>query len=310
MNDIIFFTSYCDTIEKSNILLENIEFLKKNYSDKKIGVHANFPLSENIQKNVDHYIFEDLNFNYKKNDINFYFWGHPSFDKKLISYISNLDYGLSSLNQIKNISYYFKNYDRIIICNYDIDFDSIDFNLMDSDLNLYEFDKNGNSYSLVLFSFNPKIFYDKISKHFTKENYFNFKNGPEQFFYKIVNESDINKKYIEQKPKDKIGGFQDVFYCKENNYFKYKFLSFDDNPNLYLWGNETTIKSIEIEISDNKRTILYNKNENQFHSEIDFHSNEFKYLKINKINNEDVNIMLIGYIDENFIKNNKSIDKI
>lgn len=309
MNDIIFFTSYCDTIEKSNILLENIEFLKKNYSDKKIGVHANFPLSENIQKNVDHYIFEDLNFNYKKNDINFYFWEHPSFDKKLISYISNLDYGLSSLNQIKNISYYFKNYDRIIICNYDIDFNSIDFNLMDSDLNLYEFDKNGNSYSLVLFSFNPKIFYDKISKHFTKEDYFNFENGPEQFFYKIVNESDINKKYIEQKPKDKIGGFQDVFYCKENNYFKYKFLSFDDNPNLYLWGNETTIKSIEIEISDNKRTILYNKIKNQFHSEIDFYSNEFKYLKIIKINENNVDIMLYNNIDENFIKNNKSINK-
>ena len=224
---IIAITSYCDTDEKCQVLTNNIELLRQRFPNLKIALHANYPLSEEIQKSVDFYFYQDLNFTSDNKWI--YYWnqitnsktGRPYFNKRF--YYSILDTGFSVFQQIKSLTKFLIDYRWILLINYDVSVEEININdySTDYDLTVHLFPE-GNAYSLIIMFYTPQPFYNKVAKYFTYENWMRPERVDqlnEQRFYDIVHESDINVYEHNYKISDKISGMPDYVYpdCSTGN---------------------------------------------------------------------------------------------
>ena len=294
-DDVVAIICFCDTEEKIKILIDNINFIRNNYPNFKIAIQTNNPLPENIQQITDHYFYEDLNV--FDNDVVFYWSIRPFFNKKFIS--SYKDYGLCVFQQIKHVSKYLSDYNKVLLMNYDtlLEQKHIDNHLkLEKDLLCYHWTEM--SVSLILMSFKPSVFFEKVGKFLNYDFYKSLKNMiAEERFLQIIKKSDINYLISLDNVIDKIclvGLSYDSF---QNDFFKKNIVCFNNNTlEIYLWDflSDVKIDIIEIEIDENC-ILLYNNIKNiVFYSFLKY-QNSIYNLKITKINEKNVNIPLKIY---------------
>jgi hypothetical protein len=300
--------SYCDTIEKVKVLIENIYIIRNRFPDYKIAVQANYPLSEDVQKLCDMYYYQDLNFVHTNKWI--YYWNiminddlqQPYFNRKF--FYSIQDIGYSVFQQIKAITHHLIDYKWMMLINYDTSVEEIrieDYNT-DYELTLHMFpDRNGNS--LIIMFYNPRAFYDKIANRFTLEKWSDAGELlNEERFYNMIKESDIRRFELNYKISDKISGEPDYLRpnAPDNKFFKSYLLYFYQNVlEIYIWNLSVKINQIMIKVNGR---IFFVENKNLmggFENTLKYNTESITEVTILKINNVDVNIPLRikpGYI--------------
>jgi len=301
--------TYCDTSEKVNVLVNNISLIRERFPEYKIALQANYPLSEDIQRSVDNYYYQDLNFTHNNKWI--YYWNvimnpegtHSYFNKKF--FYSIQDVGFSVFQQINAITKHLIEYKWMMLINYDTSVEEIrmeDYHT-DYDLTLHLF-PDGKGASLIIMFCDPQIFYDKVTKNFTYENWMlphRTDQLNEERFFDMINESNIKWFGHTYKISDKISGEPD--YLKPNtpsNPFFTTYLLFLSNNKLeiYLWGLNTIINEITIDVFGKSYVIKNVNPHGAFENVIDIRDN-IRGIRITKINELPVNIELQikkGYI--------------
>lgn len=205
MNPIIFFTTYCDTQEKLDILKENIKYVKYNYPDYQIGIHAHYPIGTKIQNLVDHYIFDRANT--YSSTMRILVW------KKLYNVFQLTndypDYGYAAFHQSKMIASYVQSLNEIkdvIVLNYDVNTRKSSFtDLMsffkDKSNVFFEFEPinhNLQGISFVGFKFDKNLMYE-LTKDLTLQM-----NESETQGTNLVIEHWFRNKLTEKHPELKI----------------------------------------------------------------------------------------------------------
>jgi hypothetical protein len=308
---IIAITSYCDTATKLNVLIENINIIRSRFPGLKIALHANYPLSDEIQKMVDKYFYEDLNYT----DDNKWIWywnimmnpeGTFSYFNKKFFY-SIQDSGYSVFQQIRALTKYLIDYKWILLINYDTCVEEIrieDYS-SDYDLIVHHF-PDQNAYSLIMMSFNPRIFFDKVAKNFTFENWHDPKRNDqlnEVRFYNMVLESNINHFVHHYLVYDKIKNEPDYHQGSNapvNDFFQKYLLYFVNNIlEIYIWDILIEIKTITMRIDDNIFVLVNQNEKGVFEHMLDYEYEKIDNIEIQKINGTNVSIELKlkkGYI--------------
>jgi beta-1,4-mannosyl-glycoprotein beta-1,4-N-acetylglucosaminyltransferase len=197
-------TSYCDTSQKVDILKECIKNLK-SISNNDICVHAHYPLSEEIQKSGNYYVYDSSNPILKYPEKYITWWRTFA---NITMHIYKDDYGYTVLQQWKRGFQFLKNlYDNIIIINYDA---FITRNLLDKIENKSHFDgstflhENGNTITPLL-SINTKTsLFDKISV----EEYKNVNGFAENFAEYIFRDSNSYRFKFNEYKNDYYTSFQ------------------------------------------------------------------------------------------------------
>lgn len=286
---VIAIISYCNTDRKLDILINNIVKIRNNYPDIKIALHANYPLSESVQKMVDYYFYSDLNVYYDKYCN---VWRIlPYFNKKFI-YHFYTDFSYSVFQQIKYIINRLIDYKRILLMNYDTVLEKEHVEQMNSniDLILYSWTKGGDDASLLIINFNPKEF-SKISNTFSFEKHIELKHlTAEQTLYWYIKNSNINYIKFDESVSDTISNMP--YYAFKNDYFNENLLSFNNNKlEIYLWHLLKTIDNITIKIDENIFTLINQNKKGAFEYILDY-DKEISDIKIISINNTEVIIPL------------------
>jgi len=304
---VVAITSYCDNQTKLNVLIENIKLIRLKFPNLRIALHANYPLSEEVQKMVDHYFYEDLN--YTDDDKWIWYWNIIMDSKQSFTYFNKkflytfLDSGFSVFQQIKALTKYLIDYKWVMLINYDtcVEEIRIEDNFMEKyDLTVHHF-PDQKAYSLIMMSFRPQIFFDKVVKKFTFENWHDPKRKDqlnEGRLHDIINESDIKHFVHHYLVYDKIKNEPDYHQgpnVQSNDYFQKYLLYFINNIlEIYIWDFLKEIKNITLEVDNN---VLVVKNQNQhsdvaFQNILEYKSEKITDIKIIKINDIDVDIPL------------------
>ena len=169
MKPIIFFTTYCNTQEKLDILKQNIKYVNFNYPEYQIGIHAHYHIGTEIQSLVDHYIFDKANTHSAKRTM--LIWQQLYGVFQLTN--SGVDFGYAAFHQCKMITSYVQSLNKIedvIILNYDIDTRDDSFsNLMsffkDKSNVFFKFEPTSreiDGVSFVAFKFNKTLMHELI----------------------------------------------------------------------------------------------------------------------------------------------------
>lgn len=301
-------TSYCDTIEKLNVLTQNIRLIRIKFPEYKIALHANYPLSTDIQKMVDFYVYEDLN--YVPEDKWIYYWRYvmnqetnePYFTKKFFYVIT--DIGFSVFQQIKALTKYLIEYKWMILINYDTSVEEIRIEDYKDEYDLIlHFFPGRKAVSLIIMAFRPQIFYEKLAKYFTFQNWNDDKRRlqlNEERFFDMVNESGINYFANDYEIFDKINNMPDFFKNNEpnapkNDFFQNYLLCNEENTmEIYLWNLLQDIHTISFGIDNEYGKLYVVTNQNklgafEYASPVDIAVNG---ITISQINNTYVNIEL------------------
>jgi hypothetical protein len=275
-------TSYCDTQQKIEILDECITNLKK-ISNNEICMHAHYPLSIDIQKKINYYLFDSSNpvLKYPEKYIT---WWRTYYNFTMNIYKD--DYGYAVLQQWKRGFDFLKNLcDNIIIINYDV---MITKNLLNQIENKLNFDgcmflhENLNTITPLLSINTSSSIFDKISIDeyknvngfaenfaeyiFKDSNCYKFKfNEYKHDFYTMLDfEGDVKFKDNELKqhnsPYDcmKFDDF-DIFIGEKDNFLSVLFYNFNSNL-------KVEILYIENKVYDN----VINPNFNLINTNIQF----------------------------------------
>ena len=315
---VIAITSFCDTDEKRQELINNIILLRQKFPNTKIALHANYPLSESIQKSVDYYLYQDLNF--IGDDKWTYYWhqiindktGKPYFNKRF--YYSILDTGFSVFQQIKSLTKFLIDYQWVLLINYDLSVEELNKNdyTTNYDLTVHLFPE-GDAYSMIVMFYKPQVFYEKVVKYFTYENWMKPERVDqlnEQRFYDIIHESNISVFEHKHKITDKISGMPDYVYpdcspgnkpnAPHNNFFKgYLLVQTDDFFEIYLWDLLSDISKIVFVMNDEIYIVKNQNREGGFEYYLPYVGQKIDDIKIKSINDVPVDIDLVvkkGYI--------------
>ena len=303
--------SYCDTLEKVNVLIENIKIIRQRFPEYKIALQANYPLSEDIQRMVDNYYYQDLNFIHDDKWI--YYWNiisnpehtHTYFNKKF--FYSVLDVGFSVFQQIKSLTKHLIEYKWVMLINYDTSVEEIrieDYST-DNELTVHLF-PDGKGASLIIMFFNPQVFYNKVAKNFTFENWMKperINQLNEERFFDMICESDIKYFGHTYKISDKISGEPD--YLKPNaplnTYFtNYLIYQHDIVLEVYIWGLRSDIKHIlAVDNNFQLHTLVNQNTKGAFECILPASELKIKTLTIKEIDGIPINIELKtkhGYI--------------
>lgn len=263
-------TSYCNTKEKLDVLIDNIQLIRKKFPEFKIAHQSNYPLSEDVQRMTDMYFYEDLNHIDSNKWI--YYWNiimnpdltHPYFNKKF--YYSILDTGFSVFQQIKKLTKYLIEYKQVILINYDTIVEDIKIEDYDMEYDLItHFFPGQKAYSLIIMAFNPQIFYEKVAKKFTYENWVKPERKDqlnEERFFDMVHESGIKIFGHNYKVYDKILNEPDYLNpnAPQNPFFTNYLLYHHENIlEIYLWGLSVNMKDVILRI-DGSLHYLMNQN--------------------------------------------------
>ena len=303
-NKAIAITSYCDTEEKVNVLIQNVNLLRTRFPDCRIALHANYPLPENIQKLVDDYLYQDLN--YIPEDKWIYYWNivtddkseKPYFNKKF--YYSIIDTAFSVFQQIRALTKHLIEYKWVMLINYDTSVEEIRIEdyYTDYDLVLHYFPGH-KAVSLIMMSFNPQVFYNKVAKYFTYENWMRpqrINQLNEERFFDIINESDIRYFAHDYKVSDKVSNEPDYHNrhnTPPNDFFaSYLLYHKEGMLEIYLWELLTEIKNVVVKDEDQQIYHLKNQNKRGAFEYILPHDKTIKTIEIQKINDIKTNIIL------------------
>jgi len=289
--------SYCDTDEKIDVLVRNINLIREKFPEYKIAHQANYPLSDKIQRMSDMYFYEDLNFTGKDKWI--YYWNiianpeHTQTYFKKRFFYSILDTGFSVFQQIKAITKYLMNdYDWMMLINYDTSVEEIrieDYNKYYD--GIFHYFPDHKAVSLIIMGINPQVFYSKVAINFTYENWMKVERTNqlnEERFLDMINESGIKYFGYDYKISDKISNEPDYLKpnAPQNEYFTNYLLYYHDNHfEIYLWGLLKEIRNITLKIDG---MFIYLKNENEFGAfecEVDYYAAivDIKIVQINEI---------------------------
>ncbi len=283
-NDVVAISSYCNTQTKIDILNEQIDFIKRN-TIFKIAIHANYPLPIKIQNKVNHYFYENLN---KTTSTIINVWLSVPLLKKKFTF-SFLDTGYSAINQLQNLSKYLQNYDKVLFINYDTTLEKqhiINHTLMKKDLLIY---LNGNYLTLLLLSFNPKIFTKYLD--LSLENYLSIKNKTtEEKLKLIIDTSNISFDVNYSIVYDKITNMP--YVLDENNFFKYALIHKKENIlNMFFWNLTKNIKTLKIKINNNTFYIEHQTKNNSFEYKLKI-KEEISHINIIEINGLATDIII------------------
>jgi len=300
MKNCFLITSYCNTDQKIEALQECITNLK-GISNDDICLHAHYPLSVDIQNQVDYYLYDKSNpiLSYPEKFITWW----RQFNGKTF-HIYKDDYGYTVLQQWKRSFDFLKNlYDNIIILNYDV---IISQNLVEKIKHNFQYDgcaflhENSNFISpLISIRTNTNIF-DKISV----EEYKKVNGFAENFVEHLYNTPNFYKfKYDEYKNDfyttlDFEGDVKFQANKMEQHNSPYDAFSFDDFD-IFMGENDNKLKIFFYNIKNNLNTIIYHKgieifngninSEYFFDTQINFNQIDLNQLKI-IINQKEIKI--------------------
>ena len=253
-------TSYCNNLEKKEILINNINILKK--LNLKILLHSNRMHLEKEYESVNYYLFDDLYLSslWKPFDTNSYHWCNY-YDYILKTESFNPGYPV--FNQIKIIMNYLKvlGYTNLILLNYDI----VISNEILNDINNF---LNGDVDEIVYYNDNrtliqPLFFIISIDKYISK-----FTND-EEYLNIIHYESYLTKIFK---------GSECSYQIKDSITYRnlsYKYKDFE----VFVFNNNNKLNIFAFDIKDNKKNM------------IDFICNDKKYsYQLNNLIEVDNNI--------------------
>lgn len=310
MKDIVFFNCYCNTEEKQNVLLENIQYVKNTYPNVSIGIHTQYPMNIDFQKIVDVYLYDSENIVLK--DKFLIIWGQiPDTNLKVVKY--NYDAGWAALNQIRGILFAsnYKKYNYVLCCNYDLDCknDPSFNNVINKNGDfLYNFKSDStldksDGVNMVFFKINT----DRglgISKKLSLSSYLSSNLLPEQYLKSVV-EGEFNNLEINRHiPLSKINSsgnkndapiwsvnlyneslkeyFNSIVFCMNKDYGKYT---------LHIWDKKCDFK---MNLKQNGSNVDYILNKKDKISIITF-SDYPNELIINYINDKEFNSDLLKF---------------
>jgi len=187
-----------------------------------------------------------------------------------------------------------------MLINYDTSVEEIQPNdyREDFDLTVHYFPDH-KAYSLIMMFFNPRVFYEKVAKNFTYDNWMKplrVDQLNEERFLDIVKESYISHLALDYKVSDKVSGEPDYLKpnAPENRYFEYYLLyRNEDELEIYLWGVKQGIVEVVGYDEHEKYYKFTNENSNEaFNCTINTSSDKFNTFTIVSINSEPANIVL------------------
>lgn len=300
---IIAIITYCDTKRKIDVLIDNINLIREKYSNFKIAIQANYPLPEYVQRMVDLYFYQDLNYRYEKFANAWRIL--PHFDRKFIYHFYD-SYEYSVFQMINAVAKHLIEYKRVLLMNYDLilEREHIEHTDLENDLITYEWGSTG--FSLILMNFNPLIFYNQITKFFTIEKHMELKEQiAEEIFCHYVKNSDINYELMPMGTADSIKNMP--YYAFENEYFNENLVCFNNNIlEIYLWHLKTDIRKIKVKIDDDEY-LLFNQNRNGGFENIFSYNKKIENIKIIQINDNDAEVPLtiLYYAETQKLNENK-----
>ena len=212
---IVLISSYCDTKEKIDILINTIKTIKSYNLD--VMVNSPLPLPSDVINMCDFYIQT------KENPL--LYWPqksvmswvkHMDKDNEIVIKRSVIDYGWAALYQTKKLSEYALtyDYDRYYHIIYDTEIDDtvVSTFLSDKKCNFYPFHEHKVSLHLIALD-RENLF--KFSNLITFDSYLKFNCIVENWLYDIIINSDMNYKIELEKIDDLI------LFHKDENLFDY-----------------------------------------------------------------------------------------
>jgi hypothetical protein len=300
MKECFVITTYCNTQEKIIALNRTIDNIKQYGLD--IMLHAHYPLSDDIQKKVNHYYYSSNNpILHDRYNLFWHFVDNYRLEIKISDYYYTVLKAWSeSINILSN------NYDKIHIINYDTHIEPALFNLSrinDKSLFLQNSDLSKNYIITTYFCLNKKSF-NFFRENITQQKYESFKSDSK--FLPLVEE------YI---PSFTIG--DDFYQIPHTDYNQCELLKYDIKADTRFEFNKTfTFKSNKVFIGeyDNSTQILFFDLKEKIrvqienYSDIELDSNYLMDLKIpfNQINNLKIKIN-DELISEKFIERCSSL---
>lgn len=241
-NKCVIIISHCDTDEKKEILIENIEKLYK-LENFDIILTSHIPLPEYILKMVDYFIYDKSNPILTWPERSMVFWLIK--DQYLLSCYLD-DYGWTPFNLIKKGGEFAQvnNYDDYYFMNYDLDIniDILYYFLINTKKTTFFNSKDGDIF------FNPGMVFFIIKKDdinifinsINKEDYKKTKQAEDYLKSLLVN---LNYEISNVEGNDLLdtGDGKDLFNNSDFDYFKYFNSNFDISDNKYyknilIWG--------------------------------------------------------------------------
>ena len=243
---IVLISSYCDTKEKIDILINTIKTVKSYNLD--VMVNSPLPLPSDVINMCDFYVQT------KENPL--LYWPEKSVmswvrntdkDKEIVIKRALIDYGWAGLYQTKKLSEYALtyDYDRYYHIIYDTEIDNtvVSTFLSDKKCNFYPFHEHKVSLHLIALD-RENLF--KFSNLITFDSYLKFNCIVENWLYDIIINSDMNYKIELEKIDDLILFHKDenLFDYSEINglvFFIVKDVVHNDEVCLYFYNNKEKI---------------------------------------------------------------------
>ena len=243
---LVMISSYCDTEEKINILINNIRTIKSLNLD--VMLNSPLPLPSDVINMCDVYIQTKENplLHWPKKSV--MSWArYTGKDREIVVKRSVIDYGWAALYQTKKLSEYALTYDyeRYYHIIYDtVINDTVKTTfLSDKKCNFYPFHEH--KVSLHLIALDKKNLLN-FSQYITLESYLKFNCIVENWLYDTLNNSNLNYTIESEKVDDLI------LFHKDENLFDYsdingliffiiKNVTLNDDVCLYFYDNDEKI---------------------------------------------------------------------
>jgi hypothetical protein len=243
---LVMISSYCDTEEKINILINNIRTIKSLNLD--VMLNSPLPLPSDVINMCDVYIQTKENplLHWPKKSV--MSWArYTGKDREIVVKRSVIDYGWAALYQTKKLSEYALTYDyeRYYHIIYDTVIDDTVKTtfLSDKKCNFYPFHEH--KVSLHLIALDKKNLLN-FSQYITLESYLKFNCIVENWLYDTLNNSNLNYTIESEKVDDLI------LFHKDENLFDYsdingliffivKNVTLNDDVCLYFYDNDEKI---------------------------------------------------------------------
>jgi hypothetical protein len=264
---IVLISSYCDTKEKINVLINTIKTIKSYNLD--VMVNSPLPLPSDVINMCDFYVQTKENPLLYWPEKSVMSWvKHMDKDNEIVIKRSVIDYGWAALYQTKKLSEYALtyDYDRYYHIIYDTEIDDtvVSTFLSDKKCNFFPFHEHKVSLHLIVLD-RENLF--KFSNLITFDSYLKFNCIVENWLYDTIVNSDMNYKIELEKIDDLI------LFHKDENLFDYsdinglvffivKDVILNNDVCLYFYDNEEkinvfiTVDGVETSYNISNRDII------------------------------------------------------
>lgn len=248
-------STYCDTEEKKQLLIENINFFKKH--DIESAIISPLPIPEDIQKRVKYCFITDYNPIFDWPIHAFLFWQIIKIGKtnyKLST--TKPDYGWTTVSHIQKMGHILFNhgYENVIFSIYDSDIKDSHMDEIKSNVSNLLFpskrDKDFWKVGIHLMCFNYEYF-NKFNEKIYLKDYLSKNLGVQPYLKDKLLNDDFN--LIDIPVEDKHYKFEneDFFTYLSNSGVKYFISSSEDEEISIVIYNIQNYKNIKINVNDN-----------------------------------------------------------